>query len=424
VDGQAHMRHALALAERGRGTVSPNPLVGCVVVKDGRVVGEGWHQVAGGPHAEVAALADAGALAAGSTVYVTLEPCAHTGRTAPCTRALLDAGVARVVAAVRDPDPAAAGGAAVLRGAGVPVDIGLLGPEAARQNRAFLHAVTTGRPFVVAKAAVSLDGRIAAADGSSQWLTAPETRQRAHRLRAEADAVLVGAGTALADDPRLTVRLPGDQGRPPLRVVLDGRARLPLDAHLLDGTAPTLVVVAPTADPARVAALRTTGADVATVPLAQAQPASPPPLAAATLATNGTTDPASSRHLVAAPDPAAGPEEALARRPRPADDAAAPVAALDLRAVLGALHARGVRSVLVEGGAAVLGALVRAGLVDEFVVHVAPVLLGERGRPLLAGDGIGTLAGAPRLRPLAVERVGDDTVITLAPAPVTAPVPV
>ncbi len=369
VTDRAAMARALELAARGRGTVAPNPLVGAVVVRDGRIVGEGWHQVAGGPHAEVAALADAGALATGSTVFVTLEPCAHTGRTGPCTTALLAAGVARVVVAVADPDPLAAGGAEVLRAAGVPVEVGLLGDEAGRQNRAFLFAVTRGRPLVVLKAAVSLDGRIAAADGTSRWITGPQARARAHELRADAGAVLVGAGTALADDPRLTVRQPGWAGRQPLRVVLDGRARLPATAAVLDGEAPTLVVVGPAADPARVAALRAAGADVA------AAAATPP-----------------------APAPTS------------------PVAPLDLAAVLGLLHDRGVRSVLVEGGAGVAGAFVRAGLVDELVVFVAPLLLGARGHPLLAGDGIATLADGPRFRTVAVDRAGDDTALTLVPA--------
>jgi len=384
---RAAMARALELAARGRGTVAPNPLVGAVVVRDGRVVGEGWHQVAGGPHAEVAALADAGPLAAGSTVFVTLEPCAHTGRTPPCTAALLAARVARVVVAVPDPNPVAAGGAEVLRAAGVPVDVGLLGDEAARQNRAFLFAVTRGRPLVVLKAAVSLDGRIAAADGTSRWITGPQARARAHELRADAGAVLVGAGTALADDPRLTVRLPGWAGRQPLRVVLDGRARLPLTAAVLDGEAPTLVVVGPDADPARVAALRAAGADVATAP---AEAAAPIPAATA----------------------AAAPVSPAARvAPAPA-----PAAPLDPAAVLGLLHGRGVRSVLVEGGAGVAGAFVRAGLVDELVVFVAPLLLGARGHPLLAGDGIATLADGPRFRTVAVDRAGDDTALTLVPA--------
>lgn len=352
------MHRALALADRGRRTVSPNPLVGCVVVAGGTAVGEGWHERAGGPHAEVVALAAAGDRARGATAYVTLEPCAHTGRTGPCTAALLAAGVARVVAAMADPDPVAAGGAERLRAAGVAVDVGVLGDHAARQNRVFLTTVREHRPHVVLKAAVSLDGRIAAADGTSRWLTGVEARRVAHRLRAEAGTVLVGSGTVLADDPQLTVRWGegrwsglDEEGvaRQPLRVVLDARGRVPRSARVRDDAAPTLVIGGPA------------GAD--------------------------------------APDAVA------------LDDPH------DLRAVLGLLWDREVRSVLVEGGAEVAGAFVRAGLVDELAVHVAPLLLGERGRPLLAGDGIGTLATAPRFTTLAVDRAGDDTIIRLTPTP-------
>lgn len=345
-DGEVRwMRRALALAERGRATVSPNPLVGCVLVRDGAVVGEGWHERRGGPHAEVAALAAAGAAARGATAYVTLEPCAHTGLTPPCTDALLAAGVRRVVAALSDPHPLAAGGADALRAAGVEVAVGLLGQDAAWQNRVFLHGVAAGRPFVVLKVAVSLDGRSAAADGTSQWLTGPEARRHAHALRAAADAVLVGSGTVLADDPQLTVRLPGSPGPQPLRVVLDGRGRVPATARVLDDQAPTLVL---TGEQTR-----------------------------------------------------------------------------DLDAVLAVLWGRGVRSVLVEGGAAVAGSFVRASLVDELHCHVAPLLLGERGLPLLTGDGIATLADARRFRLHRAERAGADTLLTLLPAdaarPATAP---
>lgn len=236
------MRRALALAEHGRGTVSPNPLVGCVIVRDGVAVGEGFHARAGEAHAEIAALGEAGRHAAGSTVYVTLEPCAHRGRTGPCTNALLDAGVRRVVAALAEPNAEAAGGAEQLRAAGIDVDVGVCADAAARQNEVFVHSVTRGRPFVIAKAAVSLDGRIAAADGTSQWLTGEATRGRAHALRAEVDAVLVGSGTVLADDPSLTVRGVDYRGSPPLRVVVDRRGRVAPAARMLDDRAPSLVL--------------------------------------------------------------------------------------------------------------------------------------------------------------------------------------
>lgn len=336
----AWMRRALELAELGRGTVSPNPLVGCVLIRDGVVVGEGYHVRAGEAHAEVAALEQAGTDAAGATAYVTLEPCDHAGRTGPCSTRLLDAGVERVVVAVEDPHPEAGRGAATLRAAGVPVDIGVGEGAARRQNEVFFHALAYRRPFVVAKAAVSVDGRIAAADGTSQWLTGEEARARAHRLRGEVDAVVVGSGTVLADDPHLTVRGTGEGAGeaaagsvdPPLRVALDRRGRVPPGARMLDEAAPSLVL---------------DSEDVG---------------------------------------------QAVAR-----------------------LWDRGVRSMLVEGGAQVVGAFLRAGLVDRLVVHVAPTLLGEAGRPMLVADGITTLTEAPRFRLDTVEQVGDDALLSLSP---------
>ena len=351
------MRRALELAERGRHTVSPNPLVGCVLVRGGELVGQGWHERAGGPHAEIAALADAGDRAHGATAYVTLEPCAHTGRTGPCADALVAAGVTRVVAALADPNPVAAGGAGRLREAGIDVATGVCEDEARAQNEVFLHGLATGRPFVTLKCALSVDGRIAAADGTSQWLTGSEARAEAHRLRAEADAVLVGSGTVLADDPALTVRLPGCTGPQPLRVALDGRARTTADRRLLDGEAPTLVAVRADADTGAVDKLRDAGADVLVLPAA------------------GETG-------------------------------------VDLAALLAQLWARDVRSVLVEGGAQVLGAFLRAGLWERLVVHAAALLLGEGGRAALAGDGIATLADAPRLRLEHVAQAGDDVLLT------------
>jgi diaminohydroxyphosphoribosylaminopyrimidine deaminase / 5-amino-6-(5-phosphoribosylamino)uracil reductase len=363
MDDEAWMRRALALAERGRRTASPNPLVGCVLVRDGAAVGEGWHERAGEPHAEVHALRAAGEDARGATAYVTLEPCAHTGRTGPCADALVAAGVARVVVALADPNPVAAGGAARLRAAGIAVDVGVAEAEARRQNAVFLHGVASGRPLVVGKAAVSVDGRIAAEDGTSQWLTAPAARRRAHALRSEVDAVLVGSGTVLADDPALTCRLEGVEGPQPLRVVLDGRGRTPATARVADASAPTLVLTAPEVATALAAALDGTPAEVAPAP------------------------------------------------------AAATRAGLDVDAVLAALWERDVRSVLVEGGAAVLHSVLAAGVVDRLEVHVAPVLLGDRGRPLLAGPWARTLAEAPRFTLDAVEAVGDDALLTYLPIP-------
>lgn len=243
----AAMRRALALAAAGLGSTSPNPVVGCVILDPaGVLAGEGFHAHAGGPHAEVAALVAAGERARGGTAVVTLEPCAHTGRTGSCTGALLAAGVRRVVYAVADPDLAAAGGADVLRAGGVDVEAGLLAGEAAEGNEAWLHAVRTGRPFVTWKYAGTLDGRVAAADGSSRWITGPAARADVHRLRDESDAVLVGVGTVLADDPQLTVRdAAGDPApRQPLRVVLDSAGRTPGTARVRDGSAPTMILTA------------------------------------------------------------------------------------------------------------------------------------------------------------------------------------
>lgn len=358
----AYMQRALELAERGRATVSPNPMVGCLLVRDREVVGEGWHERAGGPHAEIVALQAAGDRARGATAYVTLEPCNHTGRTGPCARALAAAGVAKVVVALADPHARAAGGAVALRAAGTPVEVGLLAERAREQNAVFLHSIEHGRPYVILKAATSLDGRIAAADGTSQWLTGPAARDAAHRLRAGVDAVVVGSGTILADDARLTARPRGGQApRQPLRVVLDARGRTPHSAQVLDAAAPTLVI--------------TTAAGRTRLP---------PTVDTAVVA------PA----VVAPPFVASGPGGGV-----------------DLAAALAVLHDREVRSVLVEGGAQVATALAAADLVDRLVLHVAPLVLGDRGRPLF-GAGPTTLAAAPRLRLADVDRAGDDVLLT------------
>ncbi|MFI9065786.1 bifunctional diaminohydroxyphosphoribosylaminopyrimidine deaminase/5-amino-6-(5-phosphoribosylamino)uracil reductase RibD [Streptomyces sp. NPDC053429] len=356
------MRRAIALAARGLGHTSPNPVVGCVITDAaGTVVGEGWHQRAGGPHAEVHALRAAGPAARGGTAYVTLEPCNHTGRTGPCAQALLEAGVARVVYAVPDPNPQASGGAATLRAAGVETEGGFLEAEAEAGNTAWLTSVRLGRPHVTWKYAATLDGRSAAADGSSRWITSPESRADVHRLRAEADAVLVGGGTLRADDPHLAVR--GVEGATqPLRVALDTHAALLPGARILDDAAPTLLVVAEDAD---------------------------------------------TRHL---------PGVDLLRLPL--HDGRLPVPGL-----LTALHARGVRSVLLEGGPSLAGAFLEAGAVDRVVGYLAPALLGS-GPAALADAGITTIARAVRLDITEAVRVGTDLRITAVPTtavPTTAP---
>ncbi|MER8041003.1 bifunctional diaminohydroxyphosphoribosylaminopyrimidine deaminase/5-amino-6-(5-phosphoribosylamino)uracil reductase RibD [Streptomyces hydrogenans] len=345
------MRRAVELAARGLGATSPNPVVGCVVTDaSGHVVGEGWHQRAGGPHAEVHALRAAGVLARGGTAFVTLEPCNHTGRTGPCAQALIEAGISRVVYAVADPNPQATGGADTLRAAGIEVGQGLLEAEAEAGNLAWLTAVRTGRPFVRWKYAATLDGRIAAADGTSRWISSAVSRADVHRLRAEADAVVVGSGTARADDPHLAVR--GVEGAvQPLRVVVDTEASaVKPGARVLDDAAPTLIAVAEDAE--------TTLPDVDVVRLPRA---------------------------------AAG--------------------GLSVPALLDALHARGVRSVLLEGGPTLAGAFLAAGAVDQVVGYLAPVLLGA-GPNALADAGITTLTDALRLDVTETARVGTDLRIT------------
>ncbi|MGK5451066.1 bifunctional diaminohydroxyphosphoribosylaminopyrimidine deaminase/5-amino-6-(5-phosphoribosylamino)uracil reductase RibD [Streptomyces radiopugnans] len=356
------MRRAVALSARGLGSTSPNPVVGCVVLDAaGRIVGEGWHRRAGGPHAEVHALAEAGEAARGGTAVVTLEPCDHTGRTGPCSRALIDAGVTRVVYAVADPTPAARGGGDTLAAAGIDVEGGLLAEEAAEVNAPWLTSVRLGRPYVRWKYAATLDGRTAAADGTSRWITSGEARADVHRLRAEADAVLVGSGTARADDPHLAVRgVPG--AVQPLRVVADTEARaVHPGARVLDGAAPTLVAVADDLP------------DAATA------------------------------HLD-------GHAEVL-RLPR----AGGHGRGLDVTALLTALHGRGVRSVLLEGGATLAGAFVAARAVDRVTAYLAPALLGA-GPAALADAGIATIADALRLTVTAIERTGPDLRIDAVPA--------
>ncbi|MEV4330005.1 bifunctional diaminohydroxyphosphoribosylaminopyrimidine deaminase/5-amino-6-(5-phosphoribosylamino)uracil reductase RibD [Streptomyces sp. NPDC049597] len=342
------MRRAIALAVRGLGSTSPNPVVGCVVTDAaGRVVGEGFHLRAGGPHAEVHALRAASDLARGGTAYVTLEPCNHTGRTGPCAQALIEAGVARVVYAVADPTPQATGGADTLRAAGLRVEQGLLEDEAEAVNAAWLTSVRLGRPHVTWKYAATLDGRIAAADGSSRWISSPESRADVHRLRAESDAVVVGSGTMRADDPHLAVR--GVEGATqPLRVVVDtDAAAVRPGARVLDAAAPTLVAIAEDAE--------SDLPDVLRLPRAEG--------------------------------------------------------GLSVPALLAGLHERGVRSVLLEGGPTLAGAFVTANAVDRVVGYLAPILLGA-GPAALADAGITTIAEALRLDVTETVRIGPDLRIT------------
>ena len=353
-DDRRFMAMALALAERGLGNVWPNPAVGCVLVNDGRVVGRGWTQPGGRPHAESEAIDRAGAAARGSTAYVTLEPCVHHGRTPPCTDLMLASGIARIVVAAVDPDPRVDGrGIARLRAAGIPVALGCMEAEAGRLNAGFFARIRRRRPLVALKLATSADGRIATATGESQWITGPEARAEGHRLRLRHDAILVGSGTALADDPLLTCRLPGLEERSPVRVVLDRRLRLPPTSRLAvtaRGSGLWLFTRAPDVPRARL------------------------------LRESGVT-------LLGLPE--GGPE-------------------VELAAMLATLAEQGITRLLVEGGAEVATAFLRAGLVDRLYHFQAPILLGADGAPATGPLAVRTLGGTCRWQPVEQRRLGTD----------------
>lgn len=347
------MQAALSLARRGLGNVWPNPAVGCLILRDGLVVGRGWTQPGGRPHAETEALRRAGTAARGATCYVTLEPCAHHGRTPPCADALIEAGVARVVVGAGDPDPRVDGrGQTKLREAGIAVEIGVCAEAAAALNAGFIGRVAQGRPLVALKAATSLDGRIATASGESQWITGPQARQRGHLLRACHDAILIGSGTLEYDDPSLTCRLPGLEHRSPVRVVLDSEGRIPAGAAILRdaGEVPVWVV---TADPDALQGRLPAGAEAIGVS-------------------------------------------------RGGDGK------LDMTAVLSALAQRGITRLLVEGGAGVATTLLRDGLVDRLYWFRAPLLIGGAGLPLFGDLEVEALSAASRLRYRGCEQIGQD----------------
>jgi diaminohydroxyphosphoribosylaminopyrimidine deaminase / 5-amino-6-(5-phosphoribosylamino)uracil reductase len=358
-----HLRRALELAEGGRGHVSPNPMVGAVLVRDGEVIGEGFHAALGELHAERAAIEDArtrGADPAGSTIYVTLEPCAHTGRQPPCTEAILEAGIARVVYASEDPTEKASGrGPGMLRDGGVTVELAG-GPEAAAArllNQPFRKRARTGRPLVTYKAAMSLDGRVASPTGDSRWISSTESRELVHRWREECDAVAVGIGTALADDPLLTARLEEASGQP-ARVVFDSHARLPVDSALVESIdeAPLIVICAPEAASARRDALEAAGAEVIVAP--------------------GRT-----------------------RGAR-------------LEAALDEIGRHEVQDLLVEGGPTLAGALFDAGEIDRVRLFIAPVLVGAaEARAVLEGEGVARIAEGVHPLATSFEQVGEDILV-------------
>lgn len=352
---EEYMRHALTLASYARGRTSPNPMVGAVLVRDGEIVGQGWHRQAGTPHAEIHALRQAGDLAKAATLYVTLEPCCHQGRTGPCTEAIIQAGVRRVVMAMTDPNPLVAGcGSQRLREAGVEVEEGLLSCEAALLNEVFIKGISTGMPFVVMKAAMTLDGKIASHTGHSRWITGEAARLEVHRLRNEYDAILVGVGTAIADNPQLTTRLP-EGGRNPIRIILDSKGRLPLNSKMLcDGEAPTWIAVTQAASQERIAALQER-ADVMVLP---------------------------------------------------ADERGG----VDIRALCRYLRQeRQLTSVFVEGGSAVHGSFLNAGVVDKVHFFMAPKLIGGCEAPgPIGGQGCSLMDQAVPLEELTVQHIGED----------------
>lgn len=348
------MAHALRLAAHGLYTTTPNPRVGCVIAKHGAVVGEGWHARAGTPHAEIHALTQAGDAARGATVYVTLEPCSHHGRTPPCAEALVRAGVARVVAAMHDPNPLVAGsGIDMLTLAGINAEVGLMEAEARDLNPGFISRMTRQRPWVRLKTASTLDGKTALANGKSQWITGEAARADVQHLRARACAILTGSGTVLADNPRMTVR-DFDIGRQPLRVVVDSALRTPPDASILPA-----LIACHHADPATRSALEHAGTEVVACP---------------------TTD-----------------------------------GRVDLLALLTLLAQRGINELHTEAGAALNGALLAAGLVDEWIAYLAPMALGDSARGLFTHAPHTTLDAAARFRITDVRPLGDDLRLTLTP---------
>ncbi len=351
-DAERLMHRALDLAEKGRGYVEPNPLVGAVLVRDGAMVGEGYHGHFAGPHAEIHALDQAGAAARGSTLFVTLEPCCHHGKTPPCTDALIHAGVARVVAAMADPFPQVSGqGAAQLRAAGIAVDVGLCEAEARRLNAPYLKLLATGQPYVHAKWAMTLDGKIATRGGESKWISGEAARRRVHELRGRMDAIIVGVGTVLADDPLLTARPPGP--RRATRIVLDSRGRTPPTAQVVTSANQLPTIIAATASAAAL------------------------------------------HHLVAPCNLLSLPSDAHGRP--------------DVTALLTELGARRLTNVLVEGGATVLGSFLDADAIDEVHVFISPRLVGgHNAKNAVGGQGVERLAEALQLCQLRVEVIDED----------------
>ena len=356
---QKFMKHALALASKARGHTSPNPLVGAVIVREGEIVGEGYHQKAGDAHAEIHALNQAKGLAEGATMYVTLEPCCHWGRTPPCTESVIRAKLANVFVAMKDPNPRVAGnGIRQLEEAGIPVQVGICEEESRQLNEVFIKYIATQCPFVILKSAISLDGKIATASGESQWITSEASRLKGHEVRAQVDAILVGVGTVLQDNPSLTVRLPERQNEDPIRVVIDSRGRTPLGAKVFnpDSNAGTLIAVTENASLEKIEALKSAGADVLII------------------------------------------DEEEGR--------------VCLKALMQELGRKEITSVLIEGGGEINAAALQAGIVDKLMFFIAPKLIGGKDAPgSIGGVGIARLAEAFELRDVKIAQIGTDFLI-------------
>lgn len=353
------MEYALTLASKARGRTSPNPMVGAVIVRDGKIVGEGYHQKAGDAHAEIHALNQARGLAEGATMYVTLEPCCHWGRTPPCTEAVIRAKLANVLIAMKDPNPQVAGnGIRQLEEAGISVQVGLCESESRQLNEVFIKYITTQRPFVILKSAISLDGKIATASGESQWITSEASRLKGHEIRAQVDAILVGIGTVLQDNPSLTTRLPDKKNEDPIRVIVDSHGRTPIGAKIFnpDSNARTLIAVTKDAPLKKINALKAAGADVLIV-------------------------------------------EAKKGR-------------VCLETLMRELGRRKITSVLIEGGAEINAAALQARIVDKLMFFVAPKLIGGKDAPgPIGGAGIAHLAETFELRDVKTSHIGADFLI-------------
>jgi diaminohydroxyphosphoribosylaminopyrimidine deaminase / 5-amino-6-(5-phosphoribosylamino)uracil reductase len=363
IEHERFMRRALELAERGLGSTSPNPAVGCVIVNNGGIVGEGWHEYAGGPHAEVNALKAAGQAAYGGSIYVTLEPCNILGKTPPCTKAIIEAGLNTVIVGAGDPNPAVNGrGVSELRGAGLKVETGVFAADAAKMNEAYNKHIVTGEPFVTMKVAMSADGRIATKTGSSRWITGEESRRLVHLMRSRSDAVLTGIGTIIADNPRLDARIEGAPVHQPTRIVIDAQGRIPADSLVVAGAGETATIVATTDAMSleKSQSLADSGAEVMVVPKV-----------------NGR---------------------------------------IDLKKLLRELGSRGICSILLEAGSALSSAFITGKIPDKYVFFMAPKLIGgDAALGFYGGNGISEMSEAAQLEFAEIEKVGEDIMIEAYP---------